>query len=256
VRREDYVLNAEGIPNPGYLAFASEVREASSVDIPVIVSIYGVTVDDYARVAVAMEEAGADALEIGYAGSLVKSEISPADPDAVEEVVRIVKKEVSIPVIAKLSLRDNLRVLAKAAAYGGADALAAIHAVPAMMINVETGKPYLGRETGMGGLSGPSIKPIAVKAIADIALTVDIPIIGIGGITTGLDAIEMLMAGAHAVAIHTAILLEGVGVFRKILKEIEEFMDDKKYRTVKDLIGVTLNYIRNSDPFRQIDERS
>lgn len=247
------VINAEGIPNPGYVAFAKEVKEAGQVDIPVIAAIFGVTIDDYVRVGAAMEEAGADALEIGYAGALVKSAISSANPYDIEAVVKAVKKVMTIPVISKLSLKDNLKELARASEAGGADAIAAIHGLPALMIDVDTGKPRLGRETGFGALGGPSIKPVAIKAVADIALTVSLPIVGIGGVASGRDAIEMIMVGASAVGVHSIVLLEGPSVFNKITDEMKRFMEARGYNKITDFRGLALDYIRKGDPYRQID---
>ena len=158
-------------------------------------------------------------------------------PKATFDTVSVVRKNTDLPIIVKLSPNvDNIVSLAKAAEEAGADAISACNSVgPGMIINIDSNEPVL--DFSIGGLSGPAIRPIAVRCVYEIYEHVNIPIIGIGGITTGRDAIEMMMAGATAVGIGSAVYYRGVDVFKKINAEIEDWLVSNNYSTVKDIIG-------------------
>ena len=126
--------------------------------------------------------------------------------------------------------------IAKAVEESGADAISAVNTMPGMVIDAKTAKPVL--HNRQGGISGHAIKPIAVNCVYDIYEAVKIPIIGIGGITTGEDAVEMIMAGAVAVEIGTAIYYRGIDVFRKVSDEIRQFMQENGYSRISDMIGI------------------
>jgi len=159
------------------------------------------------------------------------------DPLLLTEIVKEVKKRVNIPVIVKLTPNvANIDEIAKAAEKAGADAITAINTVKAMNIEIETGRPLLANK--FGGLSGPAIKPIAVRCVYDVYRSVDVPIIGCGGISSWQDAVEFMLAGASAVQIGTAVAFKGVGVFSSVAKGIEAYLKRKGFKNVKELVGL------------------
>jgi len=159
------------------------------------------------------------------------------DPKIAAQVTEVVKKNTSIPVIVKLSPNvTSIVEIAQAVEAAGADAISAINTIgPGMIIDIKTRKPILANK--MGGVSGPAIRPIAVRCVYQIYEKVKIPLIGIGGITTGADAIEMILAGAQAVQIGSAVYYRGPEVFQKITREIEEYLQENHYQSLKDIIG-------------------
>lgn len=240
---DKYVMNAIGLSNPSIFKFKNEIRELKKANIPVIVNIFAENAEKFAKTALKAEEYGADAVELNVScPNITKGEmigqIIGKNPSLVEEITRHVKETIKIPVIVKLTPNvDDITTIAKAAESGGADAISAINAVSGMLINIETKKPIL--TNLFGGVSGPAIKPVAIASVYKIYETVKIPIIGVGGITNGRDAIEMLMAGASAVAIGSAIYYRGIDVFRKIEKEMLEWMKENKVKSIKEIIGAT-----------------
>ena len=160
------------------------------------------------------------------------------DPELASEVTRIVKKNSGVPVIVKLSPNvGNIKEIAQAVEKAGAAIINAINtAGPGMVIDIRTAKPVLANKAG--GMSGPAIRPIAVRCVYDIYEAVKVPIIGTGGVTYGKDAVEMIMAGASAVGIGTAVYYRGLDVFKKVAGEIEEFMEKEGYARIKDMAGI------------------
>ncbi|MCK5628120.1 dihydroorotate dehydrogenase, partial [Candidatus Bathyarchaeota archaeon] len=206
VQAEFGLINAMGLPNPGINEYTNEIHRAKSVlDIPLIVSIFGFSVEDYTQAAQKAATAGADALELNVSCPHVKgtgSEIGQ-DPKALSEVVKEVKAAVCQPVFVKLSPNvTDIAAIGAVAAEAGADALTVINTVKAMAIDLETALPILGNKRG--GLSGPAIKPIALRCVYDIYERVKIPIIGCGGVSNWRDAMEFFFAGSSAVQIGTA----------------------------------------------------
>jgi dihydroorotate dehydrogenase (NAD+) catalytic subunit len=232
-------LNAEGLPNPGCQRFREVIRDAKKSEIPIIASIFGFSAGDYIKSARAMEEAGSDALEI--IGLL-------RDLKEMKKILPQIKKRVKIPLIVKMGLRDNLPSIAKTAEDYGADAITAITSIPGLSINIRNCKPRLGSPTGAGGLTGPPIKPIALKNVADITRHVKIPVLASGGISNGPDAIEMLLVGAQAVQILSCAMSKGVRIIPKIVREIESYMEEKGYKTLTDFRGLSLTYLRYVPP--------
>jgi dihydroorotate dehydrogenase (NAD+) catalytic subunit len=240
VQVESGLVNAMGLPNPGIDHFTQELREAGDIRAPVIVSIYGFTPQEFAAVAEKAVRIGADAVELNV--SCPHAEKTGAEigqnPKLIEEAVKITKRHIKAPVFVKLTPNvADIAELAKAAERGGADAVTAINTLKAMVINVETGRPVLGNK--MGGLSGPAIKPIAVRCIYEIYETVKIPVIGCGGITTWRDAVEFIQAGAAAVQIGTAIAAKGLHVFKQVTDGIENFMSLKGVGEVEEIVGLS-----------------
>jgi len=185
-------------------------------------------------------KAGANALELNVSCPHVEktgSEIGQ-DPRLVREVVMEVKRRVEKPVLVKLTPNvDDIIEVAKAAVEGGADAITAINTIRAMAINVETAHPVLANK--IGGLSGPAIKPIAVRCVYEICREVNVPVIGCGGIATWRDAVEFMLAGASAVQVGTAIAFRGLKVFNSINRGISLYLKEKGFRSVKDIVGLS-----------------
>jgi len=236
----DYgILNAMGLPNPGIDEFKNELAKLKTITQPIIGSVYGKNENEFAKVALIMEQSGIKAIELnlscphasGYGLELGQ------DPEMVHSITQYVKKKVKIPVFVKLSSNvNNITLLAEAAANAHADAIVAINTVKAMAINTEIQRPVLSHKTG--GYSGKAIKPIGLRAVYDLHSQIEIPIIGVGGITTGIDVIEYFMAGAQAVEIGSAIYYRGITVFKDICEEITQWLQTHNYNNIRDIIGV------------------
>ena len=240
VQAKSGLINAMGLPNPGIDVYAEEIKFSKTVlRIPLIVSVFGYSADEYATVAKKAVHAGADAVELNVSCPHVKqtgAEIGQ-NPKLLSEVVQKVKAAVNKPLIVKLSPNvADITAIAKAAVEAGADALTAVNSLKAMAIDVETGRPILSNIKG--GLSGPAIKPIALRCVYDIREEFDVPIIGCGGITDWRDAVEFFLAGASAVQVGTAIALEDTEVFQAITKGVEFYLRKKHCGSVKEIVGL------------------
>ncbi len=231
-------VNAMGLPNPGIDLFEAEVGMASA-EGPVVGSVFGGDEKEFAYLASKMEEYGAVAVELNLScphAAGYGAEIGSV-PEMITSVVSEVKSSVDIPVWAKLTPNtDSVPALGRAAERGGADALVAINTLKAMVICPELRKPVLSNK--FGGLSGPGVKPVGVRAVYDLYNAVDIPIIGVGGITDWRDAVEYVMAGASAFQIGSAVGTVGTEIFDKVNKGISAFMDEQGFGSVKDMVGV------------------
>lgn len=235
------LINAMGLPNPGIDSYAHEIKEAKTVlTIPLIVSIYGYSAEDYIKTAVKAVRAGADAIELNVSCPHVKEtglEISQ-NPDLLTQVVTGVKEAVDKPIIVKLNpIVTDIVSIAKAAVDAGADALTAINTLPAMAIDIETTKPILSNK--IGGLSGPAIKPVALRCIYELYENLKIPIIGCGGITEWKDAIEFFLAGASAIQVGTAIASNDLTIFKSINQGISQYLKEKRIRSLKEIVGLS-----------------
>ncbi len=231
------LLNAIGLANPGIDSFEEEIHLALDSGVPVIGSIFGADEEEFAYLAKKMEEYGVNAVELNLSCPHAKGygmEIG-VDPDLVESIVKEVKGRVNIPVWAKLTPNTH-RIVEIAKSAENADALVLINTVKGMVIDVDARMPVL--SNGFGGLSGPCIKPIGVRAVYEVSSEVDVPVIGVGGITTGKDVLEYIMAGAMAVEIGTAIYLRGIDVFRKIEKELKDWLLKNEIKSITELVGV------------------
>ncbi len=233
------LLNAVGLPNPGIAEFEREVRLAVQHKAAVIGSVYGKDAAEYAEVAARMAAAGVLAIELNLSCPHAKglgTEIAQ-DPEAVQEITRAVKDAVDLPVFSKLSPNvADIASFAMAAERGGADGVVAINTVKAMAIAPELRMPVLANR--YGGLSGPAIRPIGVRAVYDIYEKVDIPIVGVGGIDSGRAALEYVMAGAKAVQIGTALVDHGLAVFERVTKEMASVLEDAGFHSVEEAVGV------------------
>ncbi len=227
-------LNAMGLPNPSYKNFHDEIERAREGNIPVIASIFGGSSDEFSEIAGALY---ADAFELnvscphahGYG-----TEIG-TDPNLVEDITNAVKNVVGVPVWVKLTPNvTDIKSIGLAAQRGGADAVVAINTLRGMAIDIESGYPILGNK--FGGLSGRAIKPVAIKCVYDLFEALDIPVIGVGGISGWRDAIEFIMAGARAVQIGSAAG-NNINIFNDISLCIEAFLAEKEW-TLNDIYGM------------------
>ena len=233
------LVNAMGLPNPGIRHFKEELNKLKNTGAPTILSIYGFSPEEFANVAEIAVNIGADALELNVSCPHVKkagAEIG-CDPLLLAEIVKEVKNRVDVPVIVKLTPNvANIGEIAKSAEEAGADAITAVNTVKAMAIEIETCRPILANK--FGGLSGPAIKPIAVRCVYDVYRSVNVPVIGCGGITSWQDAVEFMLAGASAVQIGTAVAFKGVGVFSSVAKGIDNYLKRNGFKNVKELVGL------------------
>ncbi|MDH5441468.1 MAG: dihydroorotate dehydrogenase, partial [Candidatus Bathyarchaeota archaeon] len=182
VQVECGLINAMGLPNPGIEEFKAEIEEAKDLEVPLIVSVYGFSAEEYAKAASLAVEAGADAVELNLSCPHVEGTGTEMgqNPTAVTQVVSEVKRNIRKPVFVKLTPNvSDIADVAVAAAEAGADALTAINTVRAMKIDIETGLTVLSNK--IGGLSGAAIKPIAVRCVYEIYDAVEVPVIGCGG---------------------------------------------------------------------------
>jgi dihydroorotate dehydrogenase (NAD+) catalytic subunit len=224
------MMNAVGYSNPGLV----------DVGVPVIASIIGTEPQDFAYMARHFVTGEFAAVEVPLScphtpgfGMLA----GQGTPEATSEITKAVKANTQLPVIIKLSPSiQNLAEVAEAAERAGADALnmGNTHG-PGMVINVETRSPVL--DFGVGGISGPAIRPIAMRCVYDLYKAVKIPIIGTGGITNWRDAVEFLMAGATAIGIGSAVHYDSIGVFGKICDGVRKFMREHDYASIAEVTG-------------------
>ena len=238
VELEYGILNAMGLPNPGIDKYCEEIKELKNSNVTVIGSVFGSNSHEFTELSKKMNISGVDALELNMSCPHAKGyglEIG-SDSKLVKEITSKVKESSKVPVFVKLSsnLKDIVEI-AKSAEKGNADGIVAINSVKAMKINLDMKIPVLANITG--GYSGKAIKPIGVRCVYDIAKNVDIPVIGVGGVTTGEDALEYIMAGASAIQIGTGIYYRGIDIFKKVCREIEDWMKDHNYKTITKLIG-------------------
>jgi dihydroorotate dehydrogenase (NAD+) catalytic subunit len=234
------LLNSIGLQNLGVDTLI-QVKAPLWADwqVPVIVNIAGERVEDYARLAARLEGVrGVRAIEVNIscpnlAAGGMEFGTSPA---VAAEVTRRVKSATSLPVIVKLTPNvTDIVEIAQAVAAAGADAVSLINTLRGMAIDIVSRKPVLGSISG--GLSGPAIKPVALYMVYQVAGSVDIPVIGCGGIVSAGDALEFLMAGATAVQVGTANLINPRAAL-EVLEGIEQFMEKEKVRHITELIGV------------------
>ncbi len=234
------LINALGLPNPGVKEYAREVKAARADGVVTIASVYGSTPEEFVKVSRGVEGAGADAVELNVSCPHVSGAGMQVgqDPELLRRVVESVKSAVKVPVLTKLT--PNVTDISKVAAVAeeaGTDAITAINTVKAMAIDIETGVPILANR--VGGLSGPAIRPIAVRCVYEISKSVNVPVIGCGGVADWRDALEFLLAGASAVQIGTAIASKGLGVFNAVVGGLQAYLEGKGYRKVGDIVGLS-----------------
>jgi dihydroorotate dehydrogenase (NAD+) catalytic subunit len=241
VQVEVGLINAMGLPNPGIGEYVGEIKYSKTIlHVPLIVSVFGYSADEYAVVAKKAVEAGAVAVELNVSCPHVEftgAEIGQ-NPKLLAAVVEKVKAAVENPVIVKLSPNvADVAATARAAVEAGADALTAVNALKAMAIDSETMRPVLSNIKG--GLSGAAVKPVALRCVYDIREELpDVPIIGCGGVSNWRDAVEFFLAGASAVQVGTAVAWEDTDVFQFITKGVEVYLRKKHFGSVKEIVNL------------------
>jgi len=205
----------------------------------VFIASIGYTPEELSLLGPKVEKTGVHAIEFSthYIGR---------DYKPIVEAAKALRESVNIPIFAKLSpFTPNIPELVRELEKIGVNGLVATNTIgPALHIDVETGIPIVGGPYGFGWMSGPALKPLALAIVAEAALNTKLPIIGVGGVTRGVDVVEYIMAGATAVQICTAAIVEGLGVFKRILNELEEWMKRHKYESIYDFKGKALKYIK------------
>ena len=232
------LLNAMGLPNPGIDEYPREIEVARRAGATVIGSIFAGDSKEFASLAARMAATGVVAIELNLSCPHAEgygTEIG-STPEEVEKVVRAVTQVTKTPVIAKITpnTRDPA-ALALAAERGGAAAVSAINTLRAIAIDVRLRRPVLAH--GIGGLSGPAIKPVGLACVWQIFEKVSIPVIGVGGIATAEDALEYIMAGARAVEVGTQVTFDGIGVFGKLSDGLSHLLDELGFARIEDAVG-------------------
>lgn len=242
--------------------FKKEFPLALKAGVPIIANMAGTHPAETVELAKGCADAGASFIELPTACPHMANVLEAMypglkmplpevhDPSDYARTVEAVKKAVDIPVICKFSAiyHYNVKTWAKAVVDAGADAISTADSIgPAMDIDIETGEPVLGGPRGYGGLTGPAIKPIVLKMVLEVAETVNVPIIAMGGIMTGADAVQYIMAGATAVAGATSSTLQGYEIYSRIYNQIVDFMKQKGYNSLDDFRGLTLQRIRERE---------
>jgi dihydroorotate dehydrogenase (NAD+) catalytic subunit len=239
VRTSYGALNAMGLPNPGAKYFADEIKALKEIGIPVVASFFGGSVEEFALVAGTLSEAGADALELNASCPNVLEELGMLASDAgnVEKVTAAVREETSLPLYVKLSPNvTDIKEIAEAAERGGADAITAVNTLKGMAIDIDFRRPVLANVTG--GLSGPAVKPVALRCVWEVAEAVEVPVIGCGGVTSWEDAVEYFLAGASALEMGTAVMTHGFEVYGQVNEGIRRYLEDNGFSCIKEVVGL------------------
>lgn len=243
VCNEHWMLNAVGLPDAGIEKAREELgwfKENCSA--PLIANIVAYKISDFEILAEEISKINPDIVEVNISCPNVEDEFGApfaCNAASAEQVTLAVRKKTKLPLIVKLSPNvNNIGSIAKAVVEAGADGICAINTVgPGMAINLETAEPILHNK--VGGLSGYAIKPIAVRCIYDIRKAVNVPIIGTGGVYSGEDALELMMAGATLVGVGTATYARGIEVFGKIATEMKEWLEKNSFENVNQIIART-----------------
>ncbi|MFX0079817.1 MAG: 4Fe-4S binding protein [Candidatus Hermodarchaeota archaeon] len=213
-----------------------EYPRAKETGLALIASM-GYTPDELKQLAPLVQKAGVDGIEFS-------THYIETDPKVFNDVAKTLKESVDIPIFAKMSPHVKDLTIFSKAVDRYVDGFVAINTLgPCLHIDIETGRPLLGGPGGVGWLSGPAIKPLAIRAVADIARGTTKPVIGVGGVSTGADAIEFFMVGASAVQVCTAAILEGQSVYGRIATEVAEFLGSHGHTSPEDVRGIALKHL-------------
>ncbi len=241
---DSYFLNAVGLPDGGIAKAKEEFahyRELSKA--PLIGNIVAYSIEDFEELAKQITLLKPDIIEVNISCPNVHDEFGTpfsCKVDSAVAVTKAVKKNTNLPVIIKLAPNVyNLTEIAKNLADNGADGFCLINTMPGIAINADLKMPVLSNKSG--GVSGPALKPIAMKCVYDVYKATKLPIVATGGVTTGLDAIEMMMAGGRLVGVGSAIHFGGIDVCSKITKEMSEWCDKEGIKNIEEIIGVATN---------------
>ena len=241
------LINAVGLSNPGVEVMVEEIQAAkallSPLGVPVIASIFADTIYDFGTITRFISEAAPDILEVNVSCPNLDDryqQMFAADPYVSAQVTRRVKRYTDAPVLVKLSPNvTDIAKIAEAVVEAGADGITAINSVgPGLILDVETRRPVLAH--GTGGLSGPGIRPIAVRCVRDICRAVDVPVVATGGVMSGRDLVEMLLVGATAVSMGSAIRYGGMEVFQDACVELKTYMRRYGHDTIESLRGTAI----------------
>lgn len=240
---EHGLINAVGLANPGVEAEVEELVRAQALlrpmGVALIASIFADTVGSFARVAARVAQANPDLIEVNISCPNVHDEFGTpfaADAGAAAEVTAAVKDAVQgrAPILVKLSPNVNdIATIARAVESAGADGISAINTLTGMLIDVQARRPILANRTG--GLSGSAIRPVAVRCVYEIYRAVEVPIVGMGGVSSGRDAVEMIMAGATAIGIGSAVYRDGPEALGRIRHEMAALMAELGYEGVDEM---------------------
>ncbi len=233
------ILNAIGLQNKGVDYFLeNDLPFLRKFDVPIIVSVGGESLEEYRAVSEKLSKAKIEAIELNISCPNVKKGgmVFGTDARLAQEVVKAVKSAISVPLIVKLTPNvTDITEIACSVEEAGADAISLINTLSGMAIDINTLKPKLANVTG--GLSGPAIKPVAVRMVWQVFKAVKIPVIGMGGIMNASDAVEFFMAGASAIAVGTANFVYPAATL-DIISGIEAYLKEKGFKSVKDIIGL------------------
>ncbi len=234
-------LNAVGLSNPGAPYFAKMLSPNQTV--PIIVSLVGSVPEDFTFMVKQFENVKILGYELNLSCPHVEKvglEVGD-DPELVHTIIKSVKKESKVPVLAKVGLgsSDYLETV-RTACDSGIDGITAINTLRAMAIDIQTGRPILSHK--IGGMSGSPIKPVAVRCVYEISSKFDIPIIGCGGVSSWEDAVEFLLAGSSAVQIGSAVGEKWTGVFSEINDGISKYMEKKNYKKISEMVGIAKKF--------------
>lgn len=243
IKYEYGILNSVGLRNPGIKKGVGEwAKFIKATKIPVLASVFAVKVADFVYLAAEVEKIKPALIELNLSCPNTVDELGQplgmgveSTGTAVRAVRKALKKETKI--LAKLSPNvNNIGEVAKAAEEAGADAISAINTVgPGMVIDIKRKKPMLGNL--VGGMSGPGIRPLAIRCVWDIYNSVKCPILGMGGVETARDVVEMMLAGAALVGVGSAWYRHGFGIYEKIKTDLIQYMVDNKIKNLKELVG-------------------
>lgn len=244
IANDDFVVNAVGLPDAGIEKAKVEFQEylERGNDAPLIVNIVGGKADDFISITEAVNELNPQLIEVNMSCPNVEDEHGKpfaTDCPRAAELTKKLKEVTDIPLIIKLSPNvEDIQEVARAVVNAGADGITAINTYgPGLVIDIDTAQPVLANK--FGGVSGPGIRPLAVKKVFDIYDCVDAPIIGMGGITSGRDAIEMMMAGATLIGIGSALYYRGEDAFKIVLDEMVEWCEANNISSFNEIIGKT-----------------
>ncbi len=238
------LINAVGLTNPGAAEEARLLVKARALleplGVPLIASVFGGTPAEFAEVARTVAAARPHLIELNISCPNVADEFGAPFAASCQDAAAVtaaVKAAVDIPITVKLAPNvPDIRRIAAAVVEAGADAITAVNTMPGLVVDAEAGRPVLSNR--VGGISGPALKPIALRCVYEIAQAVRVPIIGTGGVTTGRDAAEMIMAGATAVGIGSAVWYRGVAALGEIASELAAFMAAEGYTALEEMRGL------------------
>lgn len=243
IKFEHGILNAVGFRGPGIKKGKEQVKDLmAKVKVSVIASIFSTKLEEITKLTEEIVSINPPLIELDISCPHVEDEfgksLAMSEKTAYEATSAAKKASKKIPLLCKLSANfSEIAKVAKACEQAGADGISAINTIgPGMVINIKTKRPLLGNKRG--GVSGPAIRPIAVRCVYDIYEAVKIPIIGMGGVTSWQDVVEMMMAGATLVGVGSATYLKGMNLYKQLSKELSDYMDQEGIKDLKELVGV------------------